>query len=92
MDHSDFSHRSSTHANVLDLSTSRNAQFEHAAASVNTRNSSRQYLQFHGDQIRENTTGFAKMFFIIANVLLFIFYIVCFAKCKYYDKSVINPI
>ena len=42
-----------------------------------------QYLQFHGSQIRENTTGFAKMFFLISNILLFIFYIVCFAKCKY---------
>ena len=43
---------------------------------------SEQYLQLYGDQIRENTTGFSKMFFIIANIILFIFYIVCFAKCK----------
>lgn len=40
-------------------------------------------MSFYGDQIRENTTGFAKMFFIISNILLFIFYCVCFAKCKY---------
>ena len=45
------------------------------------------HLQFKGDQIRENTTGFAKMFFIIANILLLIFYIVCFAKCKYLLSS-----
>ena len=41
-----------------------------------------QFLQAHGEQIRENTTGFAKMFFIIANLLLAIFYFVCFGKCK----------
>mmetsp|Transcript_34012 Transcript_34012/g.41940 ORF Transcript_34012/g.41940 Transcript_34012/m.41940 type:complete len:149 (-) Transcript_34012:910-1356(-) len=42
--------------------------------------SRQQFLQVHGEQIRENTTGFAKMFFIISNLLLTIFYFVCFAK------------
>lgn len=36
----------------------------------------------HGERIRENTTGFAKMFFIIANLVLTIFYFVCFFKYK----------
>ena len=46
-----------------------------------------QSLHVYGGQIRENTTGFAKMFFFIANVLLFIFYVACFAKCKFLKDS-----
>ena len=45
-------------------------------------------LQLQGTQIRENTTSFAKMFYIIANLLLVIFYIVCFAKCKYTQQHI----
>jgi len=73
----------------LEMETMMHEMDDQAAGSLVNRSSlassqlnKDQFLQVHGEQIRENTSGFAKNFFISANILLVIFYVVCFAKCK----------